>query len=423
MLFQDYARVPVPQEKTTSGWHIGLVEIGVGLTLPAFLIGTTVGANLGFMQGMAAVALAGFILALVGVFTGWIGGSVRLSTYYIAQLVFGRYGAYFVNLILAVIMFGWFGVTVSMFAQAVHTTFPILTTTQWSLAGGGLMIATAIWGFRGLAYLTWFAVPAIFMALLWTATQTLNLQGAEAVFSFSGVGEMSFGAVVSMLVGAWMAGVCVLPDTARYAKTPGHGSGAAVLCFFFGLLAIMGLSIIPALATGEADIVKTMLALGFPLITTVIIVLASWSSNDNNLYSASLSLASMVPNIVKWKITLIAGVVGTLFGIAGIMNHYITFLIFLGIFLPPLVGVYVVSFFMQREKFSYKNLETVRKFNWWALVAWGLGSLLAYFTSDAGSGGAGLFSITTVPALDGLLCAAICMAGVVVLFPIKNRKI
>lgn len=38
-MINDYSREPVPENKGVSGWKIGLIYIGVGLALPAFLMG------------------------------------------------------------------------------------------------------------------------------------------------------------------------------------------------------------------------------------------------------------------------------------------------------------------------------------------------------------------------------------------------
>ena len=62
-MFQDYARQPVPTNKTVSWWHIGMIYIGVSLTLPAFLIGATIGNSIGLVNGLLATLIAGIILS------------------------------------------------------------------------------------------------------------------------------------------------------------------------------------------------------------------------------------------------------------------------------------------------------------------------------------------------------------------------
>ena len=154
-MFNDYAQVQVPPEKGVSGWHIGLIYIGIGLALPAFLLGSRVGASLGLTQGMLAIVASGVILTLVGGVTGAIGARVRLSTYMITQITFGRMGANVINLLIAATIAGWFGIIIHMFARSLDTLlieqFSLhFGIVPWGLVGGALMTSTAVWGFKGL---------------------------------------------------------------------------------------------------------------------------------------------------------------------------------------------------------------------------------------------------------------------------------
>lgn len=53
--------------------------------------------------------------------------------------------------------------------------------------------------------------------------------------------------------------------------------------------------------------------------------------------------------------------------------------------------------------FIYK--QNVKSFYWHSLIVWGIASALALMTTPAAEGGPGLFSLTQVPILDGLLTA------------------
>ena len=420
-MFQDYAREVVPNTKSVTGWHIGLIYIGVGLTLPAFLTGAMVGQNLGFWHGILATLVAGLILSISGMLTGWVGGRVKLSTYYICQMAFGGMIGKLISLLLTLTVFGWFGVTVNFFAQAVESVIdlPFMTETLWSGLGGFLMMTTAIWGFKGLKKFTLIAVPLIIFMLIYVAYQSVLLPTANSLFSFAGTQEQSFGAIVSILVGGWMVGVSLLPDLSRYAKTPAAGSFGGFLCFLPGLFLIMGLSMIPSISTGESDIIKTMLTLGVPTLTALTIILASWSSNDNNLYAASLGLASIIPSVPKWVITLVAGIIGTVLGMLGILDKFITFLVFLGVFIPPVAGAYIMDYMLNQNNYTLKHLSRMPNIYWSVTLGWGVGSAVAYMATPLSNGGLGLLSLSTIPALDGGISAALV---VLLIQKISGRK-
>lgn len=410
-MFQDYARSPVPLDKTVSGWQIGLIYIGVGLALPAFIIGATVGHNLGFKDGMLATFLAGLILTTVALFTGYIGAKVRLSTYYLCQLAFGQLGGKTMSFIFTITMFGWFGVTINLFANAVHSSMPIsfMNEMRWSLVGAFLMISTAVWGFKGLDKLSLFAVPFLVGSLGYIGYQAFQVPNAAYLLTQSGTGEIPFGVIVSILAGSWMVGAAVLPDLSRYARTPLAGSFGGFLCFVPGYMTIIGLSMLPVIMTGEPDMIKTMLSLGVPALTLATIVLAAWSSNDNNLYASALGLASIIPSVPKWIITIVAGVIGTTLGMLGIMDNFITFLVFLGVFMPPIAGVYVVDYFMNVKNYTAEAVKTLPYIKYRSVFAWAAGSFVAYATTPIASNGLELWTLSTISAVDGLVTAAVSM--------------
>ncbi|NND65512.1 MAG: cytosine permease [Gammaproteobacteria bacterium] len=416
MLFEDYARERVPTDKGVSGWRIGLIFIGVGLALPAFLTGATVAVGLGFYPAVVAVFISGIILSIVGMTTGVIGSRMRLSTYWITQFAFGRWGALLINFVFALTFFAWFGVSLSMFAQAIDQLvteqFQIdLGRSAWSVIGGVMMVATAIWGFRGLDKLSLITVPLLAVLLLVTDWRAINLSSLSEIISTPGSGEMTMGVAISILVGGWMVGASILPDLSRYARRDADGALGAFLCFMPGLLLIMAAAMIPALALGEMDIIKAMVHFGWPVLSGVALTMAAWSTNDNNLYSASLSIVSAVPQIAKWQVTVIAGAFGIMLAVLGILDHFIGFLILLGVFVPPIAGIYITDYFMHRQKYDAhemgpNGLVGIQKINVVAMVSWIVASALAFATSPKDPVGLELFQLTSIPALDGLLASA-----------------
>lgn len=424
MNINDYACEPVPKGKGISGWHIGIIYIGVGLALPAFLLGSQVGASLGLVNTLLATFIAGIILAVTGSLTGSIGSKLGLSTYMLTQITFGKIGAKFISILMAITLFGWFGVTITMFAQAINSLFVEqfmldFGITSWSILGGILMVSTAILGFKGLDKLSIIAVPLIFILLILANYFSLTIKPIEEVISSVGNNSISFGVAISMLVGGWMVGATIMPDITRYGKSTKDAILGAFLCFVPGLLLIIALSTIPALALGKTDIIDIMTSFGWPIISTIILLMAAWSSNDNNLYSASLSIASIFPKVKKWKITLIAGLIGTSLSILGIMGQFITFLILLGVFIPPVAGVYISDYFVRKKEYKHKKIKNLANFHYSSLVSWGAGSMVSLCTLPLSIGGFELFNITTISALDGLLCGAFLQFVSLKLFKVK----
>lgn len=411
-LFQDYARNPVPSERQVNGWHIILIYVGVALTLPAYLTGGQIGLNLGLSAGILATVLAALVLAGVGAVTGYIGARTRLSTYMISRTAFGTSGAKLTNFILAVTLFGWFGVTAAFFAQATQILAADYLNVDWSvttwiLIGTVLMISTALFGFKGLDALSKVVTPLLFFLLMAAVVRSLGQTSFASTAAFENPDGFPIGAAVSMLVGAWMVGAVVLPDLTRYAITPRHGLVGGGASFIVGMVVVIIPCIILAIANREADIIRIIVSFGWTAWAMIIIFLSAWSSNDNNIYSASLSLASIFERVEKWKMTIAAGVAGGLLAAIGIMDQLVPFLMGLGILVPPVAGIFATDFFLRPEAYRGGEQALSPVFRWQAFAAWIAASGVAYATQPAEAGGLGLFSITMIPAVDALLISSL----------------
>ncbi len=115
-------------------------------------------------------------------------------------------------------------------------------------------------------------------------------------------------------------------------------------------------------------------------------------------YSTSVLLATIFTKIDRWKLTIGAGVIGTLFAGIGILEHFISFLLFLGIAIPPIAGIYVADFFFVRaQEYDTATLEREPPIAYPAFVAW----LGASAVGQASANEA--FTMTAIPSCDAIL--------------------
>src|SRR5690606_16011268 len=102
---------------------------------------------------------------------------------------------------------------------------------------------------------------------------------------------MPLGVAISIVAGSFMVGAVISPDIARYARRPLDAVLAAILGFQVGFVIVVFIGSILAQATGQADLVQIMLALGWGVLAFLVLILAQWTTNDNNLYSAALAFS------------------------------------------------------------------------------------------------------------------------------------
>ena len=395
---EDYANAPVPESRTVGGWRVALIILGFSIALPGFLNGAQVSSALGMRNAVLAALLAGVILCLMGCITAIVSVRTRLTTYLLVQRSFGRSGASLVNIVIALVHFGWFGVNASFFGDAmVAATREVLGVSgsfeMYVIGGGLLMAVTTIYGFRALDKLALIAVPILAAILTTVLVIAARRYGIVAAADPTPPVPMSFGIALSSLVGANMLTVAAMPDLTRYIRSSRQAVIGMVLSFPFATPLLMFAAAIPALATGETDIMKLIVGFGLGVPALLVLILSCWTINSANLYSASLSLTATFPRVAQWKFTLFAGALGALLAVAGIINSFVSFLLLLGVIIPPIAAIYVID--------AFRSRTTVGPVHWPAIVTWVAAAGLALLANS------GFFTLTTVPALDATLAATL----------------
>jgi cytosine permease len=153
---------------------------------------------------------------------------------------------------------------------------------------------------------------------------------------------------------------------------------------------------IPVLASGEIDIMKLIIGFGLGVPALLVLILSTWTINSANLYSAALSLTATFPSIAQWKFTIVAGVLGALLAVGGILDSFVSFLLLLGAIIPPIAAVYVID--------AFRGKSTQASVHWPAVITWAVSAGIALLAN------AGYFTLTTVPALDATLAASLICA-------------
>lgn len=413
-VFDNHSREPVPAREQVTGVRIAVIIIGIGITLPAFLVGAEIVSSLGLVASLLALATAGVILASIATLAMLVGARTHLSTPAIIRLTFGHAGSKFVNAFLASTLLGWYGVTVILFGRAAARA---LEEAGWQsnasvspmllvAFGSALMALTTIFGFRAIDRLSRIAVPLLALMLL--AAVTLAVQGMDWTESMRLQPSLDHGTIysigsgASLIIGGFMVGVTITPDLSRFARRDSDAVKGALLSYGSGSQLVLLMTGIPALATGEKDLIVTMSMLGLGLPALAVLLLATWTTNVNNLYSASLGFAQVLPRWRDWSITLVAGLAGTALAVVIGMEHFVSFLVFLAVAIPPIAGIYITDFFLLRRFARLPSAqERVPNWNASAFAAWLVASGVGTYEA------LNKVSASSVPALDTALVAAV----------------
>jgi cytosine permease len=399
-----YDRRPVPQSETVSGTGLALITFGIGMTLPVFWLGADVTRKVGFSTASLIFVGVCAVLGLLCALTAVVGVRTRLSTYMVLQFSFGRHGAKLINLTMAVTLLGFYAATADIFgstvASALQSSWGIVTPA-WlhSVWGSILMTLMAIYGLRGLDRLSIFSVPLMALFMLFALYLGLQRAAPDQLGLFAGSGD-SLALAIASTIGMVILTPVLMPDFTRYARTE-RDALIAILGMAIGFPFVLIVGGLLSIITGQSEIMLIMASLGVLLPALAVLVFSTWITNTANLYSATLTLAT-VSRTTSWKLTVGGSVLATGLAVGGFMTHFLDFVMALSIVIPPLASIYVTDFFVVRQqRYDIDALKQSCAFGWPALISWALASAVAWMTSFEG------WTLTSQPTLDSLLVALV----------------
>ncbi len=405
---EDYSCSAVPQQATVSGWRIGIILIGIQITLPAFLVGAELGRDMGLTGGILVFVCAGLILSILAAVTGMIGVRTRLSTYMILNRSFGVRGALVVNAVIGCALLGWFGITAELFAGAMQSAVSQLSgieSPRWIylVMGSALMIATTLFGFRGLDRLSITTVPLMLLFLFSLVFLALKQHPMGQLLAVQSQG-ISFGIACSAAVGGFIVGATLFPDICGFAKNIHSAWIASGIGLLLGFPMVLTLAAIPGIALQENEFLRIVMVLGLGVPGLLMLVVATWTTNASNLYSSSLALAAIVPK-KRWILTVAAGVLGTAIALSGLSLRFLDFLVTLGVLIPPVAGVYIGDFcFRPGRTDPATGPVPPPALSITALVAWILGAAVGLLAVK------GHITLSQIPSLDALAASFVIFA-------------
>ncbi|KFI12742.1 cytosine permease [Vibrio sp. B183] len=381
-----------------------MVMLGLTFFSASMWTGGSLGTGLSFNDFILAVLIGNLILGIYTSFLGYIGSSTGLSTHLLARYSFGTKGSWLPSALLGGTQVGWFGVGVAMFAIPVQKATGIDTNTL-IIVSGLLMTATVYFGIKALMVLSAIAVPAIAILGSYSVSMAVDsVGGFEQLKLIQPETPMDFSVALAMVVGSFVSAGTLTADFVRFGKKPAGAVLVTMIAFFIGnsLMFIFGAA--GAAATGMADISDVMIAQGLLLPAIIVLGLNIWTTNENALYASGLGFSNITGRS-STMMSIINGIVGTIFAL-WLYNNFVGWLTFLSTAIPPIGGVIIADFLMNRKR--YQNFATTefKDVNWAGIVAVAVGVA------------AGKFIPGVVP-INAVLGGALCY---VVLNPLLNKK-
>jgi cytosine permease len=402
----EFSTTRVPLGRSMPWWKIATINVLFSVSLPTLITGMDLATQTPRATFLWSIIVGSLILTVIGIQTSIVGCRARFSSYMLARIAFGTKGSMLLNLAFAMSLIGWFGVNLNLFGDSMQQLLRAQLHyhgPQWpsELAAGILITGTTLVGLKAINRLSMLIVPVLLLVCGLLLMKSLAHDSVAGILARAPATGMSFGDAVSAIVGGYIVGAVIMPDTCRFIR-PTHGAvWTAVLTYFVSNSCIMVIGGLAALALHRTEMLDLMLAMGLGAAAFAIVIGGSWLLNALNLYSAALSVDAAVPRFSRSTTTLLCGVLGTLAAFLNILDHFLTFLFYLSIVFVPVASIIVIDFFWLRRSDYLVGDGASRGIEPPALAAWAVGAGIALL------GSAGLLRLTGIAALDALLVTGI----------------
>ncbi len=407
----------VKESEKQSWWSIAFIWIGILICIPSLMIGGSLAEGLSIGQVVLTTVIAYSLIGALMTLTGIIGGDLGLPSAMCAAKAFGDSGSsYIISVISFISSIGWFGVQTATCAAAFSTMMEIFNIDfpQWAgcILWGAIMLATSVTGYTFMKVLNYVAVPFLVITCIYGAVRGINIMGMSDLMAYTPSESMTMTSGVSICIGGMAASVVISSDYSRYSKSRADTLKAS----FFGVLpaGVIMVSIggIMGVTTGESDITQMFVNIGFPVISMLILVLATWTTNTGNAYVAGMACMKIgnFREELRPRVTLIAGAIGIVMALTGLANSLTAFLNILSAIMPPVAGVMIADYYIF-GKAKPENWYRVKGVNWIGILSWGVGAVAGLFFSFFSSGFDSILAATIAYIILNALLGKTSLAG------------
>lgn len=377
----EYAFEEVPENKRKSLLSLTIVLAGYPIALSNFVVGGAVGVGLSMSNAMIALLFGNLILISLVILTGLLAFRTGLSTAFLSKRSFGKIGSYIFSVMLAISAVTWVALNGDIFSRLIKSTFswwplPVSITAVLVII---MWLFSAYQGYKGLAFVSYLGVPAaLILSFYGVYKVAVTTGGFSGVASYVPSAPITFTAATASIVGGWIFGATITPDVCRFAKRQSHVIISGLFAFTIGCFAFQLSGALIAISTGEGDFTLAMSALGIGIVAFFSAVFCLWTTQDNNIYGASLALQNIIKDSslygkVKHKhIALTIAGLAAIFAASGIYEQIMPITQFLSFLIAPVPGIIIA------EEFFVKKPKPTVLLNKTAIFAWIVGGVSGY---------------------------------------------
>lgn len=371
------------ENKGQSWYSLGIIWAGAMICIPSLLVGNALITNMSLSKALAVAFVGYAIVVIIMILQGMQSSDLGKPTVHIAGQVFGKKGSRTIlSIILAIACLGWFGIQANVCGVALanllafyHLNIPIPIA---SFISGMVMVVSALYGMKVLRILSYIAVPLLVIICLYGLGQILTGEQLQLVRDYQPQGNMSFMDGLAVTIGSFALGAVIAGDYSQFSKNRSDVFKAATLGIIPAGVLMIAVGAVLTIAYQTSDITAVFLHIATPFIGGVGLILATWKTNLVNAISGGIALINVF-DVAKNKERLaigVAGTIGTILAVVGILNYFTPIMSILSAMIPPVAGVMIASYWVI-HKGKTDNWQEVEGVNRLGVFSWLVGAVIA----------------------------------------------
>lgn len=313
------------------------IEVGGAICLPVIMIGHQLFQSYGLISSLAAIGIGNLILFLMALCFAEMSYRNKLVTTDNAVHYFGNSGVKLFAFTLLTAKCFWFAIQLDMMAEVLGGAFLI------KIGLGGLIIAIALFGLKALTLFSSLSMPILLGTMAYAFYGSFGKEGSRLneVMTYEGI---------SVAIAAAITAVVDMPTYFSRSRSR-RDSRIAVICFILiAVPLIEGLGIYLSYKNPGSTLTETLTASGsivWGIWIALFLLLAGWTTNNTNLYSAANCLGTLLPKSSMQIRQIAIGSVGVALCVLDIPKHFMLILQLLGVSVVSMGSVILCCYLLQ----------------------------------------------------------------------------
>lgn len=376
---ETFALSPVPAGQRKSWGAMVMVQAGMVICVPAFMLGSLLAQGMSTINAIVAGSIGYLMVLLITFILGMQGADLGIPTCAVSQSTFGKNGTrLLVSSLLAISLVGFFGIQCSVcgeaFVSLMQEGFGIAIPSWVStLIWGLIMVFVAVVGMEGLKNVDTISVPLLLIIMAVGLIMAFRMYGTGGITENEVIKPtMSMASGIGLSFSFFSASAFSAADLTRFQRDRKDTVKSSVWGLIPAGIITCVIGVLLTRVANVYDITIVLAAVGLPLLGAVVLILASVTTNSINAYCGGLNtiMTFNLPDNRRREATAAIGILGVvlaLFGILDFMEGFLNYISFLG---APIAGVMIADYWVCGKG---------RKESWHALPGWnwtGIGSAL-----------------------------------------------